>query len=603
MEMMLRTRGVVLCLGLGMVLVAAKLWLLDQVGTSMPMWDQIDGEGEVILRPWAEGSLKLSNFFHPHNEHRVALSRLYALTLTRINQQWDAFVETVGNAFIDSGFALMLLVFGGRRLRGFWFAFLAVVIAALWAPPVAWENTLYGFQSAFYFLLILGFGQIWLVLGSHRLGLRWGFGQLCGLLALGAMASGLISSLAVIGLVAFDALRKRRADAWTCVTLGVSIVWVVIGWSTRFHVVGHEPLAAHTPGQFTGALAKILSWPAEAWLPYSLFLLTPLVIACWRLLRQQERNGFDRVFLGIAAWVIGMLVAMALMRANEHALSYRYVDTFAILLILECIAIGVYLRGYTRWIIAVAWGFMVGIGIYGHANQAWHSFLVPERRRLVKAEANVRAYLATQDAAYLLNKGSREIPYHSGEVLVERFRHASIQRLMPAVVRAPVPILAAPIPADVMAGLPPSDYPVIAASPIEAQNEAWIWRSERQSGDTLPVLRFRFSGNLGDPNAALTFAVVSDHQRVEVHPDGPAPQRWKTINVIRPAGEWWIELADRDALGSFALTAPVELGWLSWIAEKTIKHHGWLFSAGGMLILIGALLHVPKRRPHQPPAT
>ena len=89
--------------------------------------------------------------------------------------------------------------------------------------------------------------------------------------------------------------------------------------------------------------------------------------------------------------------------------------------------------------------------------------------------------------------------------------------------------------------------------------------------------------------------VVSDAWGVTVEPDGPAPNRWKTINVIRPPGEWWIELSDRDSIASVALTAPVELGWLSWGTEKAIKYHLWFMSIGLALILGGLLAVVPAR--------
>ena len=42
--------------GLVLLVIGAKLWLIDTTGSSVPRWDQLDGEGEYVLRPWACGS-------------------------------------------------------------------------------------------------------------------------------------------------------------------------------------------------------------------------------------------------------------------------------------------------------------------------------------------------------------------------------------------------------------------------------------------------------------------------------------------------------------------------------------------------------------------
>jgi hypothetical protein len=76
---------------------------------------------------------------------------------------------------------------------------------------------------------------------------------------------------------------------------------------------------------------------------------------------------------------------------------------------------------------------------------------------------------------------------------------------------------------------------------------------------------------------------------VHIIPDGSARNRWKTINVFRPPGEWWLEIEDNDSLDQIAITSPVELGVISWLAEKTIKHHFWAITLG-LLFVIGGFL-------------
>ncbi|MGY8720200.1 MAG: hypothetical protein ACKVI3_20750, partial [Verrucomicrobiia bacterium] len=175
----------------------------------------------------------------------------------------------------------------------------------------------------------------------------------------------------------------------------------------------------------------------------------------------------------------------------------------------------------------------------------------------------------------------------SAAVLNDRWGHDVIQQIMPAAVRAPLKIDGdkSPVPTEI----PLSLYPVMAASPAGSQTESWMWRSKRYSAETLRFLRFRINGGLGDPESALTMRLVSDSSVVEVIPEGSARNRWKTINVLRPPGEWWIELEDNDNLEHIALTSPVELGVISWAVEKAIKYHLWWMSLSGVLLL-GALV-------------
>ena len=72
-------RRVIPWLGLVLLIVGAKLWLIDSVGSSLPVWDQIDGEGENAIRPFLEHRLTLDDLWRPHNEHRIVFTKLYAI--------------------------------------------------------------------------------------------------------------------------------------------------------------------------------------------------------------------------------------------------------------------------------------------------------------------------------------------------------------------------------------------------------------------------------------------------------------------------------------------------------------------------------------------
>ncbi|MCF3652115.1 hypothetical protein [Synoicihabitans lomoniglobus] len=593
-----RLRHLITWTGLILFVVGGKLWLIDTTGSSVPRWDQVDGEGEYVLRPWSDGEFKLIDAWKPHNEHRIVYTKLSTLGIVMLNGQWDAFVQMLVNAVLHAMLLPFLLSWIRPRVTGIQFALLALVGTALWVLPIAWENTLQGFQSQFYYLIWLSLLQIRGVFGSNRFDARWIGGQLCGLLVLGAMGSGLLSSLAVGTVVGVEMLRSRSASRWQITTLALSVLWTVLGWLSRTPFPGHDPLRVKSVGEFLDGMAQITTWPLQGWLPWALIFAAPMVIVMIRLIRQRERAAFEREYLGIAAWVTLIVVATVVYRYHGAILSSRYLDQFSFGLILQGVALA-WLPLAKKWrtSLMVVWTMAVGFALVQITERLERSTLPTYKARVDQQETHVRHYLATQDPSYLRDKGMHDLPHPSGELLFQRWQHRGIQLMMPAAVREPVPIPAASN--DVLNGLPPPTYPVIAASPAGTQTEPWTWRSPPMPDNTLPVLRFRFTGALGDPDAALSMRIVSAEGDVTVRPDGPARGRWRTINVFRPAGEWWIELTDADTLESFALTAPVEMGWLSWATEKLLKFHVWILSAGLTLVGGGLLGAVPVLRRRQ----
>src|SRR5262249_30094011 len=80
----LRPRGRVIAgcalLGLGSLVVGAKLWLIAGYGSSVPFLDEWLHPMFTFL-PYSWGDLSWHDLMRPHNEHRLFLSRILALAL------------------------------------------------------------------------------------------------------------------------------------------------------------------------------------------------------------------------------------------------------------------------------------------------------------------------------------------------------------------------------------------------------------------------------------------------------------------------------------------------------------------------------------------
>ena len=146
------------------MLFGIKLWLIGTYGNATPYWDQWDAEAVNLYKPFLEGTLCWTDLFAPHNEHRIFTTRLLALALLTINGIWNPLLQMVVNAALHIvalvlGITLMTRVIGRNHLPA-----LLVFSLILFGVPYAWENTLAGFQSQFYFVLLFSI----VVFVAHR---------------------------------------------------------------------------------------------------------------------------------------------------------------------------------------------------------------------------------------------------------------------------------------------------------------------------------------------------------------------------------------------------------------------------------------------------
>jgi hypothetical protein len=578
--------------GFALLIFGGKLWLISAAGSDLPTWDQWDAESETLFRPWLEGHLSVRDLFHPHNEHRLVTTKLYALGLLMANGQWDAFVETTANAAVHTVFAVLLLLLARRWLKGIWLAGFGALLVLLLTLPFSWENTLFGFQIQFYFLELFSLGYIWLAFESDRFGWRWGAGQVCAVLAVFTMASGFLASAAVLSVLGWRWLRERRWTAQQIATALIAVVLCIAGWMLKYPVSGHESLKAHSVAQFCDGVLELLGWPGVAFFPWSLALFVPAVLFAMRWLRRRETTAADRILAGLLLWVVLQCLATAYARSGM-LLSSRYLDLFAVNVALGWVFLCREFTGRTRTGVAVVWLGIAITGLVQQSRQQWHDAIVPIQSRNLRQQENVRAFLRTNDSAHLLNKPFGDIPYPNGQTLSQRLASPIIQAIMPLSVRRPVAVVrGAPIPPQAVApSLLSSPAPVAVSTwSLPKSAPAFAWHSTHQPAGTLPVLRFRVAGNIGSSGKGLQIAVKSSAGEVMLLPDPSPGLRWKTVNIFRPSGEWWIEVTDSDPAGWLAFTEPVELGRLSWFAEKLLKYHRRFILVGVSLLAAGAAL-------------
>jgi hypothetical protein len=598
----------------------ARLWLIQHYGNALPFWDQWDGEAAVLLKPWLEGNLSLGALFGPHNEHRIVLTRLLTLGLFNLNGQWDALLEMTVNAAL-CGVIASLMAAGIFKMFPTWLRWPSLVLlAALFSLPFAWENTLAGFQSQFYFLLLFSLLAIW-GLGFHTWRSRaWWVGAIGLLLACLSMATGFFAAIAVLALYLLRWLKqpgRSLPSACNIVTALICLAVIGVGWITRTIVPGHEALKATSLLGWLMALFRCLAWPWHTVRGLALVMHLPVASLLFTYIFQPgarlEEKARMRIelLLGVAIWFLGQTAAIAYARgAPSEPLSSRYMDILAIgatvnflaalLLTAEARASG---RKKLPVFLLAGWllGFTSGL-VPLTVNDFQHE--LPGRRAMQHTEeSNVKGYVRSGNARlYLDNKPELDLPYPSKVRLQGLLDDPVIRRILPANVRPHIGFESLPSnqasDAFVKSGydprtvVPPYEMVWGSYTPSNGNAAEGSWQGRLEYAPGLPYLRMDVSGYLGEPSLSLTLRDEPSGKQAAIHPGRPAHERWQANFMAVPrkgSRELSVIATDQSPSRWFGFMEPVEVGRLSYWTLCLLGGSSIIFIAGLVLLLLTIL--------------
>ena len=471
-----------LLLGLFLTICGAKLWLIHVFGNSMPFWDEWVGEGRII-KAFLEGTLSPGMMFAPHNEHRILFTRLLVLASVWINKQWDPFLLMVLQTPIHAAAIVAFVAMAGRFVSGMGRAALACFAACLGTIPFGWENTLWGFQSQFYFMMLSGLLVIWFCWRYEPLTWRWWIGAALALASLFTMAGGVFAIVAVDVFMAARLFLERgilwrKRLAGCAILAAIAAFGVLITPRTAHDVINpSQVMVEHTAQsfrQFMFGLTGILAFPATAhWL--CVIIQAPIFILTLICILQRAPLTDGRWFIlvtGGACWVQAAMTAY--MRAEAWDAS-RYRDSWCLLLMVLLVCIyfihdALHGRGNLLFhLIAGAWLLALFAGGIHRVTDMLPAEILNKRSLAMEMENNVREYLSTKDAKYLQGK----IPCRDAAVLQEILGSETIRRILPPDLITPTPILSpykqkitgqAFVSNDSPSGMPPLDKPFFGSS-------------------------------------------------------------------------------------------------------------------------------------------
>jgi len=174
------------------ILFGVQLWLISSNGNATPFWDQWDAEANGLYRPYLNHTLTFRQLLQPHNEHRIFTTRLLALVLLKVNHSWNPMLQMIVNAGLHVLAILAAIYFIIRVIGQNSLVPMLAFSLVLFGLPYGWENTLAGFQSQFYFVLLFSFTGLWLLLCHEPISIGWWFGIVLAVLAFFSLASGVL---------------------------------------------------------------------------------------------------------------------------------------------------------------------------------------------------------------------------------------------------------------------------------------------------------------------------------------------------------------------------------------------------------------------------
>jgi hypothetical protein len=596
-------------LSLLLVGAAAKLRLILRSGSPLPYLDQWPAEGIDVFWPWLRHQFKPGILFAPHNEHRIFFTRLCELGLLILNRQWDARLEMVANAFIHSlavaGFGWLMASLLGRR----WWPVLWLMLALDLALPFAWENTLWGFQSQFYFLFIFSMLTLWLLATGRPLSLRWWCGAAASVAALFTMASGFLAAAAAGALAFVRAIREPADRRRHLVTAAWCLCVIAVGIHLKPDIPEHHMFQAHSAGDFFTALGKNLAWPWVIFPFWAPFNLLPLVALGCAHFRSREDSPAERMVLGVGAWTILQCLAVAWSRgAGGVNPAWRYMDPFSFLSVTGCLALCLLLNRHRfRLPILPLWQAGVVVWLIGCLTGLW--FLTSQAPAYIADNAvdqaeqlkTARAFIATGDAEALRRTRYSGVIVPNIDAVVWLLRQPDLHRVLPACLRDPCLVTPAPGTtgfATKAARLDKPDPPSeISWGSFTAQGAANRGRFESLpiAPGTLPYIEIPVAGNLGQPGLSLELVDAASGKITAVTPHSIPGGQWLDVQVPAPPAAFKIVAVDDSDAGWFAFKAPRELGLLSYWSLRIASSWACLLALG--LCLLPLNLIALWRRP------
>ncbi len=580
-------------LAFGLAMFATKLWVIGHYGNATPFWDQWDGEVETAYLPFLRGTLDWDHLLAPHNEHRILMTRLLSILVLEVNGLWNPLLQMALNALLHVLAVSIAVWVVCHRERSGVLAPVLLSCLVLFGLPYAWENTLAGFQSQFYFLLIFSSLSLWLGASGPALGTRWWGAGLLALASYFSMASGAITFLALASLAMYACVMRRSVGVRDAIAAACMLAAFAACYSAIPVLDHHNEFRAGELRAFYDAAISALSWPLPPKVGNVLVRNAPGLLILGMAIRTRRHDALTLFLVGLLAWTIGQSLSIAYGRAL-YPRSSRFLDLYAWATLANLLCVSVLLAEYDRRraASAVACGLWTAWTLGAVVLQA---VPIPGQLSAKKAEsalqeANTKAYVLTGNPEYLQGNA---IPYPDPKKLALALDNPAIRAILPSNLRPPLE--------PVVRIAPPDSFVAGGTFPATVGGEGPSWGSYTTRGDAEGgVARFSYQLPAGTGAIALPISGYPGRDGVSIEarqgaksrsarPAVNPGERWDWLTIPASAGPFELVVTDHSPTTWIAVGRAQMMGRLDNFIRTLLDHPEWPAFAS-FLICLGILM-------------
>jgi hypothetical protein len=600
--------------GLFLVVFSARLLCLQHFGVSFHFWDPWDHELWALYLPFQDGNFSWQHLFASCNEHRIFFTRVLNLGTFLVTRQWDNLVLSTATSLMYScialGLAMMLWKAAERRYLG---PIIALVAMAA-GMPFAWENTVWGNQSQFYFFVGFSFLTIWLMGMHEAFTTQWLYGIAAGICSIFTVGAGITATAAVVGLVLLKMWKNPGAFARHLTTLAVC---AGLFWIYQQVAVPNASLSmkTRTLAQFIATFGKAMSWPYVDHVWVWPVIWAPLALqACLCLRARCKVTSLEWLLFALGGWCLLNNLGIGIYRgAFSNGPASRYMDLTSIAVVVNGLATLIVLDRISLpkvWqlrgaVIVAAWWTFVLAGVF---NVTSDELLVNAGDRVDQNRRSrlvMTRFLKDDNIHQLLNLKEMELPYPDPLSLATWLRCPAVRKIIPASIREPVSLAPIGTPTFLKGGSHPrymvDVYETVWGS-FSQYGNAWQGEFLGKTSRPLayPYLEFEVQGDVGSSfgtdelglrleDAATGKSTVSSR----IH---KGRNRWGTVLLRAPCDSPMVGAVDRSSTFWLAFKEPREKSTVSVLVGNIIES-GVFVMAAGVALLIAAFL---PRSAHKP---
>ncbi|WP_157956439.1 hypothetical protein [Dyella sp. C11] len=395
------------------------------------------------IAPLKEGTWRVSEYFSPHNEHRVLFTRLISMALMELNGGiWSNLVEAYANTVIYSVTMALFYVLACRGATRSFALLMLLAVVILGIMPYDWENTLVGFQNQFYVMIAFAIALVGIASYGRPNLATAGLLAVVAFVGLFTMASGLFAAAAVCAVVVLRTWRAPLPKIYVACVVAAMILVVLCGFLLLPDTPGNGDYKAQGLIDHIHAFALALVWPLVPVRPRHFLLATmiwaPSLIWLIKFLITRTTRDRDIFLMGIIAWVLLQAVAIAHARGhNITSIPSRYSNICALGLLANLglalsLVFDEQLGAHRRTLGQVAIALGAGVIAFVFIKRFPDDMdVVHQRYDFSRMETfYTRSYLRSKNPAFLQHP-SLTIPFPNAELLKTFLDTPVVQSLLP----------------------------------------------------------------------------------------------------------------------------------------------------------------------------